>query len=91
MLTDREVQLIALSIEGLDVEQIAEQMGITANGVWTYRSRIQRKLNLPDFTAVRLWASPVTDQFLQRILGNLKTVDGRVLNTQIHPVTPSSR
>lgn len=67
-LSTRECEYIRLLCDGLTDEGIAQAMGIQLSAVWTYRSRVQRKLDLPDPTAIRLWNSPVTDEVLDSVI-----------------------
>lgn len=66
-LTDREQEYVRHLCDGLCDEDIASTMGIALSAVWTYRSRVQRKLDLPDTTAIRLWNSPVSDAVLESV------------------------
>ncbi|MBE0447092.1 MAG: helix-turn-helix domain-containing protein [Actinobacteria bacterium] len=44
-LSEREIQVLILSLEGRTVEQTAQELGISKNTVKTYLSRAHRKLN----------------------------------------------
>jgi len=55
-LTDRELQVFGLIGRGFNSRQIADEMGIDASTVDTYRARIKEKLKLPDATALLKYA-----------------------------------
>lgn len=48
LLSDRELQVFELVGQGFGVRQIAEQLGLDAKTVETYRARIKEKLELKD-------------------------------------------
>ena len=51
LLADRELQIFDLAGRGLNTRDIAARLHIAVKTVETYRSRIRRKLNLPDRSA----------------------------------------
>ncbi len=51
LLADRELQIFELTGQGLNTRDIAARLHIAVKTVETYRSRIRRKLNLPDRSA----------------------------------------
>ncbi len=55
-LTDRELQVFGLIGRGFNSRQIADEMGIDASTVDTYRARVKEKLKLPDAAALLQYA-----------------------------------
>jgi len=56
LLTPREVDIVALIGAGLQVKQVAAELGITVSSVNTYRTRIFRKLGLSSNAALIRYA-----------------------------------
>jgi DNA-binding NarL/FixJ family response regulator len=55
-LTPREVQILSLIGSGLQVKQVAAQLGISVSSVHTYRNRIFRKMGLASNAALIRYA-----------------------------------
>lgn len=72
-LTDRECSIIVALCAGMDWESSCDVAGVP--GSYACRRRVRStllaKTRQPDLTAVRLWASPVTDKELQRLTGTV--------------------
>jgi DNA-binding NarL/FixJ family response regulator len=56
LLTPREAEIVALIGAGLQVKQVAAELGISVSSVNTYRNRIFRKTGLPSNAALIRYA-----------------------------------
>ena len=73
-LSERDCRIIALLRQGLDWGSALTAAGVA--DVYQTRAKLKarllRKVDQPDFTALRLWASPISDRELARLTGRLK-------------------
>ena len=55
-LTTRELQVVALIVEGMRYKEIAQSLGLSYETVKTYVGRIRKKLDVSSKTEVAMWA-----------------------------------
>lgn len=55
-LTARELQVVALIVEGMRYKEIAQSLGLSYETVKTYVGRIRKKLDVSSKTEVAMWA-----------------------------------
>ncbi len=55
-LSDREREVLQLTVEGKSAEEIAEILALSAKSVETYRTRIKKKLGVSDLPALVMFA-----------------------------------
>ena len=55
-LTEQHRRLLRLSMQGLDVHQIAREMRISIDGVYSFKVIVTKELGAPDFaTALKIF------------------------------------
>jgi DNA-binding NarL/FixJ family response regulator len=55
-LSERETEVLILITRGLTIKEMAEQLGVQASSVQTYRTRIMEKLNIHHVAGLTIWA-----------------------------------